>query len=238
MTDMTLIPTGGDAGMTGVAAAAGAFIGSAFTNGGFGRGAVVADGANASTTAVAGAAANMLTTALVSDIGSIQDSLNTIGLNIVQGQGTTNMTVANAAASSYTGLTSQNTQNMLANLNSFANVNASVAAGNSAILSTLNTNEVNNLTRSFQAQLAAAACCCETNLNIERQGNATRDLMRDQFATSQAVLICDLKAQQTALQFQLSQAAQTAHLDCKINNVAQLVNFKIPTPPTPPTGCC
>lgn len=245
MTDMTLIPTGAmggnEAGAAGLGGAVGAFIGSAFSNGGlggFGRGAVVADGTNAATTAVAGAAANMLTTALVSDIGSIQDSLNTIGLNIVQGQGTTNMTVANAAASSYTGLTSQNTQNMLANLNSFANVNASIAAGNSAILSTLNTNEVNNLTRSFQAQIAAAACCCETNLNIERQGNATRDLMREQFANSQAVLICDLKSQVQTRDFLISQAAQTAQLRCEINKNAQLINFKLPTPPTPPTGCC
>lgn len=38
--------------------------------------------------------------------------------------------------------------------------------------------------------------------------------------------------------FANSQLAQTAGLTCKINQVEQLVNFKLPTPPTPPTGCC
>ncbi len=94
------------------------------------------------------------------------------------------------------------------------------------------------LTRSFQAQLAAEKCCCETNLNIERQAEATRALIRDQFAQSQAVLICDLKSQIQTRDFQLSQLSQTSQLECKINQVDQLINFKLPTPQTPPTGCC
>ena len=74
-------------------------------------------------------------------------------------------------------------------------------------------------------QLAAEKCCCETNLNIERQGNETRALIRDQFAQSQAVLICDLKSQIQTRDFQLSQLSQTAQLACKINQVDQLINF-------------
>lgn len=247
MSDMTLIPAsggfGGEAGAAGLGGAVGGLIGSWFGNGiggwgGRGVGAVAGVGGAEAAVSIAGTAANMLTTALVSDIESIQSSLGALGLNVVQGQGATNLAIANTGAMNLNAITQQNTQNLLASVQGFAGLNTSIANSTSSLASAIATSETNNLTRSFQAQLEAQKCCCETNLNIERQAEATRALMRDQFAQSQAVLIYDLKAQLTDARFQNSQLAQTAQLNCKINQVEQLVNFKLPTPPTPPTGCC
>ncbi|WZL04266.1 tail fiber protein [Escherichia phage SHIN8] len=91
-----------------------------------------------------------------------------------------------------------------------------------------------------QAETAKnASASSATKSEQERvKAEATRALLRDQHAQAQAVLICDLKSQLQEARFANSQLAQTAGLTCKINQVEQLVNFKLPTPPTPPTGCC
>lgn len=252
MTDMTLLPTsgfGGEAGAAALGGGVGGLIGSWFGNGfggGWGgRGAVVAGGGADAAISIAGSAANMLTTALVSDIASLQTGVNSLGLNLMQGQGTTNLAIANSTLATLQGqnnnltsITAQNNQNMIAGLQGFSSLETSVQAGNYATLTALAHNNQAALERSYQAQLAAQECCCETNRNIEMQAEQTRALMRDQFAQSQAVLICDLKSQLQEARFANSQLAQTAQLNCKINQVEQLVNFKIPTPPTPPTGCC
>ncbi|UCS82833.1 hypothetical protein vBYenSP400_43 [Yersinia phage vB_YenS_P400] len=238
MSDMTLIPTGAmggnEAGAAGLGGAVGAFIGSAFSNGGlggFGRGgAVASEGVVVQN--------SLDTNAILGGISQLQMGQNSFGMSLTAGQGATNTTVERAASSNYTGLTAQNTQNLLASVQGFAGLNTAIQAGTNATVAAIGSADRGALERSFQAQLAAERCCCETNLNIERQGNATRDLMREQFANSQAVLICDLKSQVQTRDFLISQAAQTAQLRCEINQNAQLINFKLPTPPTPPSGCC
>lgn len=170
----------------------------------------------------------------VVDTTAILGAINSGTMQTLQGQNGTNISIERAAASTYTGLTAQNTQNLLASVQGFAGLNTVIQQGTNATVAAINAADVNSLTRSFQAQLAAEKCCCETNLNIERQGEATRALMRDQFAQAQAVLICDLKSQVQACGFQNSQLQQTAVLSHQINNVEQLINFKLPTPPTPP----
>lgn len=234
MSDMTLLPTnlggdgfGGEAGAAGVGGAIGGLIGSWIGNGWGGNGGWGRNGG-------AGAVEVQNTV----DTNAILQAVNNGTLQTIQGQNGTNLTVERSAASTFTGLTQQNTQNLLASVQGFAGLNTAILQGTNATVAAVGAADVNALTRSFQAQLAAEKCCCETNLNIERQGEATRALMRDQFAQSQAVLICDLKSQLQEARFANSQLAQTAHLDCRINQVSQLVNFKLPTPPTPPTGCC
>lgn len=231
MTDMTLIPTGGggsEAGAAAVGGGIGGLIGSWFGNawggGGWGgRGVGAAEGV---------VVQNSL------DTNAILQAINNGTLQTIQGQNGTNLTVERAAASTFNGITQQNTQNLLASVQGFASLNTQIQGGTSQVLAALCANDRAALERSFNAQLAAEKCCCETNLNIERQGNETRALIRDQFAQSQAVLICDLKSQIQTRDFQLSQLSQTAQLACKINQVDQLINFKLPTPQTPPTGCC
>lgn len=233
MSDMNLIPVssgGSEAGAAGLGALVGGGIGSlfgsAFTNGGFGgfgRG-----GATGATEVVQASV----------DTNAILQAINSGTLSSIQGQNGTNLTVERAAASTFSGLSQQNTQNLLASVQGFAGLNTAIVSGTNQTVAAIGTASALSTQQAFQAQLAAERCCCETNLNIERQGNATRDLMREQFADAQAVLICDLKSQIQSREFALSQAHQTAQLNCKINQVEQLVNFKLPTPPTPPTGCC
>lgn len=228
MDTMNLLPVGNDGAGSGVSAAlgggVGALLGSWFGGNGLGR---VGNGTEA--VAVAGA-----TTAIMDGISTLQNGVNSLGMTTVQGQGVTNTTVERAASSTFTGLTAQNTQNLLASVQGFAGLNTQILQSANATQAAVGNADVRALERSYQAQLAAAACCCETNLNIERQGNQTRDLIRDQFATSQAVLICDLKSQAQALEFRNSQLIQTGILNERIHNVEQLINFKLPTPPTPP----
>ena len=233
MSDMTLLPTGGmggEAGAAGLGGAVGGLIGSWFGNGFNGRRDGFVDGA--------GGGVAIGANAILDGISGIQSSVNSLGLQTLQGQNATNLTVERSAASTFNGITSQNTQNLLASVQGFAGLNTAITASTAATVAAIGNADRGALERSFQAQIAAERCCCETNLNIERQGNATRDLMRQQFADSQAVLICDMKAQLQEARFALSQAHQTAAINCKINQVEQLVNFKLPTPPTPPTGCC
>ena len=49
------------------------------------------------------------------------------------------------------------------------------------------------------------------------------------------MLICDLKDQLRTAQFENSQLVQTAALNQRINEVYQLINYKLPTPATTPT---
>jgi len=259
MADMTLLPTGGfggEAGAAGIGGLVGGGLGALLGRGlggfgGWGGSPTVVAGSSGADAAIsiAGTAAGMLTTALVSDIDTIQTSINNLGLNVVQGQGNTNLAIANASANNNSTtwaannqtlnmVTQQNQQNLLTGVQGFAGLNNSILQTSNATINAIGAADRAAAERNFQAQLAAERCCCETNLNIERQSNQTRDLMRQQFADSQAVLICDMKNQIAQQNLLLSQAAQTAQLNCKINQVEQLVNFKIPTPPTPPTGCC
>lgn len=233
MTDMTLIPTGGggsEAGAAGIGGLIGGGLGALIGNGfGGGWGGWGNRGVGAAEGVVV---QNSL------DTNAILQAINNGTLQTIQGQNGTNITVERAAASTFNGITQQNTQNLLASVQGFAGLNTQIQGGTSQVLAALCANDRAALERSFNAQLAAEKCCCETNLNIERQGNETRALIRDQFAQSQAVLICDLKSQIQTRDFQLSQLSQTAQLACKINQVDQLINFKLPTPQTPPTGCC
>lgn len=231
MSDMTLLPTnmggGSEAGAAGLGGAVGGLIGSWFGNGFGGRGGFGGGGD--------GAAVAVGANAVLDGIGNIQNSVNGLGLQTLQGQNATNLTVERSAASTFNGITNQNTQNLLASVQGFAGLNTAITASTATTTAAIASADRAGLERSFQAQLAAAACCCETNLNIERQANETRGLIRDQFAQSQAVLICDLKSQIQGQKFENSQLHQTAQLNHRINEVYQLINFKIPAPPTPPT---
>lgn len=232
MSDMTLLPTGGiggDAGSAGLGAAVGGLIGSWFGNGfggrgyggyGVGDGAAVAVGANA----------------LMDGINNIQASVNSVGMQTIQGQNTTNMAVERSATSTYNGLTSQNTQNLLANVQGFAGLNTAITSGVNTIGNAICAQSYEAQRLAYEAQLRDQSCCCETNRTIATEAEATRALIRDQFAQQQATLICDLKDQLRAKEFENSQLAQTAALNHQISQVYQLINFKLPTPATPPAA--
>uniref|UniRef100_A0AAU8BWP9 Uncharacterized protein n=1 Tax=Salmonella phage PMBT35 TaxID=3137287 RepID=A0AAU8BWP9_9VIRU len=232
MSDMTLLPTsgiGGEAGAAGLGGAVGGLIGSWFGNGFGGRGGWGYGGGGD------GVAIGVGANAMLDGINNIQTAVNGLGLQTLQGQNATNMTVERSATSTFNGLSNQNTQAMLANVQGFAGLNTAISQGVSTIGNAICAQSYEAQRLAYEAQLRDQSCCCETNLNIERQANATRDLMRQQFADSQAVLICDLKDKLRSAEFANSQLAQTAALNQRINEVYQLINFKLPTPPTPPT---
>ena len=233
MSDMTLLPTGGfggDAGAAGLGGAVGGLIGSWFGNG-FGRGGWggAYDGAGA------GVAVGVGANALMDGISGIQSSVNGLGMQMLQGQNTTNMAIERSAASTFNGLTSQGTQAMLANVEGFAGLNTAIASGVSTIGNAICAQSYEAQRLAYEAQLRDQSCCCQTNRTIENQAEATRALIRDQHAQAQAVLICDLKDQLRTAQFENSQLVQTAALNQRINEVYQLINYKLPTPATTPT---
>ncbi len=235
MSDMTLLPTGGfgggEASAAGVGGAIGGLIGSWFGNG-FGRGGWGGgyDGAGA------GSAVGVGANALMDGISGLQSSVNALGLQTLQGQNTTNMAIERSAASTYSGLTSQGTQAMLTNIQGFAGLNSAIASGVNTIGNAICSQSYDAQRLAYEAQLREQSCCCQTNRNIETQAEATRALIRDQHAQAQAVLICDLKDQLRTAQFENSQLAQTAALNQRINEVYQLINYKLPTPATPPAA--
>lgn len=234
MSDMTLLPTGGfggDAGAAGLGGAVGGLIGSWFGNG-FVRGGWggAYDGAGA------GVAVGVGANALMDGISGIQSSVNGLGLQMLQGQNTTNMAIERSAASTFNGLTSQGTQAMLANVQGFAGLNTAIASGVSTIGNAICAQSYEAQRLAYEAQLRDQSCCCQTNRTIETQAEETRALIRDQHAQAQAVLICDLKDQLRTAQFENSQLAQTAALNQRINEVYQLINFKLQTPATPPAA--
>ena len=230
MSDMTLLPTGGmggEAGAAGLGGAVGGLIGSWFGNGFGGRGYGPGYGGD-------GAAVTVGANAMMDGINNIQTSVNNVGMQTIQGQNATNMTVERSATSTYNGLTNQNTQNLLANVQGFAGLNTAITSGVNTISNAICAQSYEAQRLAYDAQLRAQSCCCETNRTIETEAEATRALIRDQFAQQQATLICDLKDQLRAKEFENSQLAQTAALSNQISQVYQLVNFKLPTPATPP----
>lgn len=235
MSDMTLLPTGGlggfggEAATSGIAAFGGALIGSWFGNGWGGNGGWGGRGV--------GAAEGVVVQNSI-DTNAILQAINNGTLQTIQGQNGTNLTIERSAASTFNGITQQNTQNLLANIQGFAGLNTQIQSGTNQITSAICAQSFDQQRTAYEAQLRAEKCCCDTNLNIERQGNETRALLLKQEADRQAILICDLKSQLQESRFLNSQLTQTAKLKCEIDQVEQLVNFKLPTPPTPPTGCC
>lgn len=234
MSDMTLLPTGGfggEAGAAGIGGAVGGLIGSWFGNG-FGRGGWggAYDGAGA------GVAVGVGANALMDGISGIQSSVNGLGMQMLQGQNTTNMAIERSAASTLSGLTSQGTQAMLANVQGFAGLNTAIASGVNTIGNAICAQSYEAQRLAYEAQLRDQSGYCQTNRTIETQAEETRALIRDQHAQAQAVLICDLKDQLRTAQFENSQLAQTAALNQRINEVYQLINFKLTTPATPPVA--
>ena len=230
MSDMTLLPTGGmggEAGAAGLGGAVGGLIGSWFGNGFGGRGYGPGYGGD-------GAAVAVGANAVLDGINNIQTSVNNVGMQTIQGQNATNMTVERSATSTYNGLTNQNTQNLLANVQGFAGLNTAITSGVNTISNAICAQSYEAQRLAYEAQLRDQSCCCETSRTIATEAEATRALIRDQFAQQQATLICDLKDQPRAKEFENSQLAQTAALSNQISQVYQLVNYKLPTPATPP----
>ena len=116
MSDMTLIPSGlgggfgGEAGAAAVGGGIGGLIGSWIGNGwGVGGG--------------WGGWAGPVEVQASVDTNAILQDINNGTLQTIQGQNGTNLTVERSAASTFNGITQQNTQNLLASVQGFAGLN-------------------------------------------------------------------------------------------------------------------
>ena len=190
MDNMTLLPTG-SMGSDALAAGAGAFIGSWFGNGlGWG-------GRNGVTTDA--------DTVMLDQVGNLQTSVNALGLNLVQGQGQSNL----VACQGFNGINQT--------INSTAAASQNTMVQGFAGLNTVIT-QASSDNRFAIAELArqAAECCCETQRAIASEGAATRQLIQQNFITQLQTELCDSKSKVSQLENQVflqgSQAAQTQQI--------------------------
>lgn len=200
MESMNLMPVDTGSGFgTGGAAALGAFVGSWFGNGGFGGG-FGRDGAAAT---VAG------------DVTLLQ-SINDLGLTVVQGQNQSNLVAAQGFAGLNTvvqtgdaSVTAAITQSSFQNLNALTQ---GFAGLNTAIVSS------SNDTRFAISDLARqnAECCCEIKGAIAAEGSATRGLIQQQYISQLQTELCDAKSKIGSLEsnayLAASQSAQTQQI--------------------------
>lgn len=201
MESMNLMPVDTGSGFgTGGAAALGAFVGSWFGNGGFGGG-FGRDGAAA---------------AVVASDTAVLEAINSLGLNVVQGQGQSNVVAAqgfsglsNVVQSGNATVTSAVTQSSFQNLNALTQ---GFAGLNTAIVSS------SNDTRFAISDLARqnAECCCEIKGAIAAEGSATRGLMQQQYINQLQTELCDAKSKIGSLEsnayLAASQSAQTSQI--------------------------
>lgn len=194
MSDVNLLPVDGMGGGfgTGGAAALGAFVGSWFGNGTGGW-------PNNRNATVAG------DTILMDSIGTLQASVNSANMALVQGQGTANVVAAQGfggvnSTVLQTGASAQNTM-----AQGFAGLNTAVYQGS------VDTRfAINDLARQ------SAECCCEVKTAILTDGAATRQLIQNNLITELQTQLCDSKTKAAQLETQAylcaSQNAQTQQI--------------------------
>ena len=128
MTDMTLLPTsgfGGEAGAAALGGGLGGLIGSWFGNGW--------GGGNWGGRGFAGAVGETVVQNSV-DTNAVLQAINNGTLQTIQGQNGTNLTVERAAASTFAGITQQNTQNLLASVQGFAGLNTEIIGSTASVV--------------------------------------------------------------------------------------------------------
>ena len=237
MADMTYLPTGmgncgwGEAG----AAALGAFVGSWFGNGwggGFNRAGVgVGEG-------VAAGASAFGTSLVMDNLNQIQNGVNSLGLNLTQGQcaiqrqvGDSAYGIQNSLCQGFSGtvaaVNDTSARLMNANNQGFAGVNATINSTNAMTnnylaqgFAGLNTAIRDN---GYEARLAVqdlarqnADCCCSIKNTVMAEGAATRQLIQNNLITDLQTKLCDAKSKISTLESNAftsaSNQAQTAQI--------------------------
>lgn len=206
MDAMSVLPvnTGDGVGSTALAAGAGAFIGSWFGDGwggnrGFGAG-------------TAPVAAAVDTSIVLDNLNTLQQSVNGVGLSVVNGVNGVNTTVltsANQLGNGICNLGFQSSQNT-------AQVVSAVTQGFAGLNSVVQANgyESRLATQAMGSQMQE--CCCEIKTAILADGQATRSLIDRYAYENLQTQLCDAKAKISTLEtqnyLQVSQAAQTAQI--------------------------
>ncbi len=216
-----------------IGAFAGALFGSWWGNGwggGFGNnggnGGCCNSAPSAPSVVIAGGAGGCGSTAELDALTGLQASVNSLGLQSLQGQNTTNM----AMCQGFSGVVAADNANTASVNNSltqgFAGLNTTIVSGDQAIQNSLcqGFNGLNTavLVSSKDAALqncqstnaltnAIDNCCCTTQRTIAAEGSATRALVSQLDRERLLTQICDLKSENASLKNQTftSQAIST-----------------------------
>lgn len=189
-------------------------------------------------------------------LSNIQNSINGLGLAVVQGQGNASL----ATAQGFAGAVNASNQG-------FAGLNTAITAGNAgiqqslcqgfgglntALLTSSKDNALLNCQSTGAITSAIEQCCCNTRSAIHAEGEATRALINQNYINSLQTELCDAKSENAALKSQSfiagSQAAQSAEFRAALNQQAQqfgqlLASYRLgridqrdSTPTTTPTA--
>lgn len=205
MDSMNLLPVNTDSGVGGPAlgAFAGALFGSWFGDGFGGRG----YGAGAAPVAAA------VDTGIVLDnLSNLSQSINGVGMAVVNGVNGVNTSVLTSANATQMGLCEVGFQSA----NNTAQITNALSQGFSGLNSVVQANgyEARLATQTLGSQMAE--CCCETQKTIMVEGQATRALIDRYAYENLQTQLCDAKAKISTLEtqnyLQASQAAQTQQI--------------------------
>lgn len=168
---------GGFGGGEGLAAFGGALIGSWFGNGFNGGWGNGGWGGNA------GIGAGFATSILNDGINAVQNSINGMNMNLSSG-------LCNIGYQTL----DQSSRNQLAMMQGFSSLGHDNCQNTANIVSAIN-----------NVGYMQQECCCKTNGTIRDEGNATRQLIQQNFIDKLQMKLCDAKDENAALKAQLYQ---------------------------------
>ena len=231
-----------------VGAFAGALIGSWWGNGwgggfgnGGGNGGCCGSAPSAPSVVIAGGAGGCGSTAELDALTGLQASVNSLGLQSLQGQNTTNM----AMCQGFSGVVAADNANTASLMNAttqgFAGLNTSIMTGDMGIQQSLcqGFNGLNTAVlvgskdaglQSCQSTNAITSaidnCCCNTRATIMAEGSATRQFIDHYAYENLQTKVCDLKAENAALK---STAATSAMLQGAVAQLSARIESLRPT---------
>ena len=245
-----LVPTfsvndgGGNNGWGGDFAGAliGGAIGSWFGNGfgGFGNngggGCCGGSSPSSPTVVVAGGAGGGCSSAELDALTGLQASVNSLGLQSLQGQNSTNM----AMCQGFSGVVAADNANTASLGNAitqgFAGLNTAIMSGdqsiqnsmcqgfnglNTAVLVSSKDNALAACQSTNQITNAIDSCCCTTQRAIAAEGSATRALVSQLDRERLLTQICDLKAENSGLKSQAFTSAAIGALGSQLRSEMQ-----------------
>lgn len=227
MSDMSLLPVGSGFGSDAMAAGFGGFVGSIFGDwfgggNGWGRGGVAP---------AVGAVANGLgETVILNDLDNLHNSVNGLGLAVVQGQNTSNLAIAQGFGGMAMEVANASATNTAAVNNAAFGIQSTLCQGFSGVNQSVYQAGVDTRFAINDLARQNAECCCQVKGAIMAEGAATRQLIQNNLITELQTELCDSKSKISQLETQnylnASQNAQTQQI---INTV--LAHLPLTTTP-------
>ena len=232
-----------------VGAFAGALIGSWWGNGwgggfgnGGGNGGCCGSAPSAPSVVIAGGAGGCGSTAELDALTGLQASVNSLGLQSLQGQNTTNM----AMCQGFSGVVAADNANTASLMNAttqgFAGLNTAIMTGdqgiqqslcqgfnglNTAVLVSSKDAALQNCQSTNQLTNAIDSCCCTTQRTIAAEGSATRALVSQLDRERLLTQICDLKSENSSLKNQNFTTAAISALGSQLRTEMQQYTLNI-----------